>query len=304
MTDKQCRAAFIKEFEPRGYDMRVTGYDLYLNNLTEGAWRGWQAAWSARPAPDESLIEKIYGIKAPDKILARERLAFGIAQLECVSIIRAHAPSRSMQGLCMGCGERPLNLDTHKCQNMQAPSPLASDDTSSGFATRKDASGGACATHNAGAVASDIYTNSPVSIHDDAKCIETMQTVERSAINCRHTEDCDYPDCGIRPRPSDDQLEGIIHKCLVDTYGCASSWQWKAVAATLSKKLAALSAAPSPDKEPVSLDDVTVAHCNKRRAQVGLKSATKDDMKGDLDWNNYRECVQCALDAAEVKYVD
>lgn len=53
----------------------------------------------------------------------------------------------------------------------------------------------------------------------------------------------------------------------------------------------------------VSLDDVTVAHCNKRRAQVGLRPATKDMLKDDLDWKNYRECVQCALDAAGVTYV-
>ena len=45
--DRLLREEFEKEFEPRGYDMRAVpdghNFGHYIDDMTEGAWRGWQA---------------------------------------------------------------------------------------------------------------------------------------------------------------------------------------------------------------------------------------------------------------------
>lgn len=53
MTDRLMREEFEAEFGPRGYSTRINrDSGDYADLLTEGAWRGWQAALNRNKEPD------------------------------------------------------------------------------------------------------------------------------------------------------------------------------------------------------------------------------------------------------------
>lgn len=238
MTDKQCRNAFEK----------------WMKEARESGIRPWypmpETIWQAAC---ESLIEAMYCLKEPETLLGRERLVFAVAIQECVSIIRAHAPSRSNDLRSPGL------TDAKRQEEAKEHGVKVS---------------GAAPTHNAGGGDDDVYrrdwTNETT--HENGNYSNKCMVCGNYFMGYKDRVVCKL--CADNAGAVDKRVAATIRAMRLqhDRDGLHEMW-W------IEFLEAALSAAPSLDKEIVSLGKCAEA-------------------LHDGDFDTATECTKAVLDSA------